>query len=146
MLAAFLCSCLFVSSVTAQGSGISQAKETIKNCYEAVLQAEAAGANVDALMVTLNDAASSLSQAELYYASGDYDAASNAASQCQSQLSGFISQANAEQANAQAASSQNLLLTIVFSVVSLAVFVSGVTAWVVLNRRERRSPHGSGTL
>jgi hypothetical protein len=57
----FLATAMFSSPVLAQqGSAqtaISSAKDTIKNCYDSAKEAEAAGANVDALMVTLNDAA-----------------------------------------------------------------------------------------
>jgi hypothetical protein len=146
---AVLCGTLLISSVSAQGSGdnaINSAKDTIKNCYNAVSQAEAAGANVDDLMTKLNDAASSLSAAELAYANGDYNTADNAASQCQSKLSDFIPQANALTASAQAATTQNLLFTVFLSIFSVAVFGAGLMAWVVLSRRERRNMHGSGKI
>ncbi len=148
-LALLLCSALFTSSVYAQGSAqgaIDSAKDTLKNCYSAVSEAEAAGANVDALMATLNDAASSLSTALLANAGGDYDTAYNAASQCQSKLNDFIPQANALAASAQGASTQNFVFIVFLALLSLAVLGAGLGAWVVLSRRERRNIHGAGKI
>jgi prophage DNA circulation protein len=148
-LALLLCSTLFIPSVYAQGSAqaaINSAKDALKNCYTAVSEAEAAGANVDALMTTLNNAASSLSTAELAYASGDYDKAYNSAIQCQSKLNDFIPQANTLTANAQAASSQNFAFITFLSLLSLAVLGVGLGAWIVLSRREKRNIHGAGKI
>lgn len=148
-LVILLSSMLLVSLVSAQGSAqaaINSAQDTLKNCYNAISQAEAAGANVDALMATLNDAAYSMSTAELAYAGGDYDTAYNAASQCQSKLSDFIPQTNALTASAQAAATQNLIFVVFLSLLSLGVLVAGLGAWVVLGRRERRKTHGNGKI
>lgn len=147
LLAAFLFSILFVSSVSAQEANaqaaISSAKDTLKNCYAAVLQAESDGVNVDSLIVTLNDAASSLSSAELFYANGDYDAAYTAASQCQSKLGDFSSQVEALIEEADAAGKQNFFVTLIFSTASLAVFGGGAVVWSVLDKQERRKSHES---
>jgi predicted PurR-regulated permease PerM len=138
----FSVSVLLIPSVASQGNAqsmISSAKNTITQCYGAAQQAESAGANVDSLISMLNQAAGSLSKAELAYSSGDYAAAYSAASQCQSQLSGFVSQANDLKQNAQAASSQSFLFTVLSLVSSVFILCAGVGAWIGLNRRERRS-------
>ncbi|MGD6852626.1 MAG: hypothetical protein ACQCN6_11255 [Candidatus Bathyarchaeia archaeon] len=148
-LTLLLCSGLFISSVSAQGSAqaaINSAKDSLKNCYSAVSEAEAAGANVDDLMATLNDAASSLSTAELAYAGGDYDTAYNAASQCQSKLNDFIPQTNALAESARSESTQNLVFIVFLALLSLAVLAAGLGAWFVLGRRERRNMHGTGKI
>ena len=148
--AVFLVATIFVSPVFADQGGaqnaISSAKNTIKNCYDAVKQAESAGANVDSLMVTLNVAAGSLSKAELAYASNDYDSAYTYATQSQSKLGDFTSQATALTANAHANATQNLVFTILSVAGSIGILCAGVAAWVVLGRRERRNFHGSSTV
>ncbi len=149
-LAVFLVAAMFVSPVFAQqGSAqnaISQAKNTIQTCYDAVKQAESAGANVDSLMVTLNDAAGSLSKAELAYASNDYNSAYTYATQSQSKLNDFTGQATALKENAQANATQNLVYTILSAVGSIGILCAGIVAWVVLGRRQRRSINGSPTV
>jgi len=145
-LTLFLCSTLCIFSVSAQGtanSAINSAQNALKNCYDAVAQAEAAGANVAKLMAQLNDAATSLSTAQLANAAGDYGAANSAASQCQSKLGGVIDQANALTSNAKASSTQNMLFIILLSLFSLGLLGVGIGAWVILGRRERRNLHGS---
>lgn len=149
-LIVFLVAAIFVSPVFAsQGSAqtaISSAKNTIKNCYDLVKQAESAGANVDSLMTTLNDAAGLLSKAELVYASNDYDLAYTYATQTQSKLSGFTGQATALTANGQAYATQNFVYTILSLAASIGILCVGVAVWAVLGRRERRSFDGSPTV
>ena len=149
-LTVFLVAAIFVSPAFADQGGaqnaISSAKDTIKNCYDAVKQAESAGANVDSLMATLNDAAGSLSKAELAYASNDYDSAYTYATQSQSKLNDFTGQATALKENARANATQNFEYTIFSLAVSIGILCAGVTAWVVLGRRERRSIYGSPTV
>jgi hypothetical protein len=136
---------MFSMPVLAQQVGtqstISSAKTALEKSCEAVKQAEAAGANVDGLMVTLNAAAGLLSKAELAYGSGNYNAASTYANQCISQLNGFVSQADA--AKQAAVSSDRSFLTIILSFgASAAIVAAGVGSWVVLDRRERKRSNG----
>lgn len=131
---------------TSAQSAITIAKNTIQTCYQAVLAAEAAGANVDSLMITLNQAANQLSQAELAYATGDYDAAYSYASQSQTTLNGFTDQASTLQQNATAAKSAESASDTQWLLVSLVLFTSGVSTWFILNRRERRSTHGTPAI
>jgi hypothetical protein len=148
--AVFLVAAIFVSPVFADRGGsqkaISSAKDSLKNCYDAVKQAESAGANVDSLMVTLNDVAGSLSKAELAFAGNDYDSAYTYSMRCQSKLNDFTSQATALKENAQATATQNFVFTILSLAASIGILCAGITAWIVLGRRERRSFHGSPTV
>ena len=138
---------IIVSPVLADQGGaqnaITSAKQSISTCYAQAKQAESAGANVSSLMVTLNDAAGSLSKAELAYASNDYDSAYTYATQCQNKLGDFTSQVDALTANAQSTVNQNSLTTILLLVTSVGVLCAGVGAWFVLGRQERRSLNGS---
>ena len=141
---------MFVSPVFAsQGdaqNAISSAKNTVKNCYEAVKQAESAGANVDSLMATLNNAAGLLSKAELAYAGNDYASAYTYATQSQSQLGDFTSQASALTANAQANDTQNFVYVILSVVGSVGILCTGIAAWVISGRKKRGNFNGSPTV
>lgn len=141
---------LFASPVFAEQenaqTAIESAKNTIKGCYDGVKEAEAVGANVTSLMVTLNSAAGLLSQAELAYASNDYNAAHNYATQSQSTLDGFTSQAAILKQNALNSQTENLTL-IIFSVIgSVALLCVGIGAWISLNRKERKRLHGDSAI
>jgi hypothetical protein len=146
----FLFTAIFTSPVMAeQGSAqtaISSAKNTIKSCYDAVKESEAAGANIDFLMVTLNDAAGLLSKAELAYASNDYNSAFDYASKSKNKLNNFIPQANALKEDAIKNNNQNFITIVLSLVVSAAILCVGIAAWVVLNRKERRNLNGSPTV
>jgi hypothetical protein len=132
---------LFACPVLAQDSSqvsINQAKTTLKNSYEAALQAEDAGANITSLISALNNAAGLLSQAELAYASHDYVAANNYAAQSKNSLNGFDSQAASLKANAANVQTQHSETVLFSAVVAVAFLVVGFGLWFVLGRREKR--------
>ena len=122
-------------------SAIDSARRTIQNCYEAVKEAESAGANVSTLMRTLNLAADQFSKAELAYVAQDYNAANAYASQSQNTLRGFIDQASALQRSVSEKNLQDTGVNTLLLLAAVAVFVSGLSAWLVLYRRERRCIH-----
>jgi hypothetical protein len=146
----FIISGLFTSPVSAQQgsaqSAIISAQNKLRSCYGAVKDAEAAGANVDSLMATLNEAAGLLSEAELAYASNDYNSAYKYATQSQNKLNGLISQANALQESAVSSNNQNFITVILSVISSIAILCVGITAWVVLNRKGRKNLNGSSTV
>ena len=126
--------------LASQGSAqnaISSTKNAMIECYNFILQAEGAGANVDSLMPQLNEAAELLSTAELFYDSGDYDAVYMYASQSQSRLNGLTDQADVLRQDAIINSEHNFQLFILTLSVSIAVFFSGVVVWYVLNKQAR---------
>ncbi len=139
----FITAALFASPVFAQQNSaqtaIISAQNNFKSCYDAAKQAQAAGANVDSLMTTLNDAAGSLSKAQLAYASNDYNSAYTYATQSQTMLNGFISQAAALQQNANNNDNQNFIITILSIIGSVAIVCVGIAAWVTLNRKPRKT-------
>ncbi len=141
---------LFTSPVFAQQensqTAIESAKKAIKDCYDGVKEAEALGANVTSLMVTLNSAAGLLSQAELAYASNDYNAAHNYATQSQSTLDGFTSQTATLKQNAINSQNENIALTIFSVIGSIALLCVGIGAWVSLSRKERKRFHGNSAI
>ncbi len=146
LAAAIFCPIVSASQRSAQNI-ISTANETVKKCYLALQQAQSAGANVDTLMETLNNATAALSKAGLAYASGDFDSAYLYAAQSQSTLAGFTDQANAQAQAALAADAKKTNSIFLSLAVSAAILLSGITLWAALHRRERRlSLHGSTTV
>ncbi len=138
----FVAASLFASPVFAQNSAkeaITSAQNSLKSCYEAVEQAQDAGANVDSLVSTLNYAADSLSKAQLAYSSNDYSLALTYANQSQSSLNGVVSEASTLHDNAVNTNNQNLLITALSIIVSVAILNVGVGAWEILNKRGGKS-------
>jgi hypothetical protein len=121
------------------GSAVNQAQNNLVSSTQAVAKAQSEGANVDALMVTLTEAADLLSKAQLANSAGDYGKANDYASQCQSKLSGVASEASSLQQAAANQKNQSSIFTILTLLVSAALLVSGVVSWFMLNKRERRS-------
>jgi len=145
IVGALLVAPVFASQDSAQ-TAISQAKVSLRTCYEAVSRAESAGANVSSLMVTLNGAADLLSKAELAYASNSYDAAYTYATQSQSTLGDFETQANTLTLDAQANAQQNTIFVYVSGIAGLGILGAGIVAWVVLGRAKRRNLLGASTV
>jgi len=63
-------------------SVISQAEDSVVSAYEALLEAEEAGANVSALLARLNEAAMLLAEADIAFGLGDFDVAILSADSC----------------------------------------------------------------
>jgi hypothetical protein len=117
-------------------TAISSAKTTILNCYSAARDAEAAGANITVQVGVLNEAGSLLSQAELAYATSDFDAALNLAIQSQSTLNNFVEEANTLKETAMQQRNQDFLINVIGSIIgTFAVIVGGFAAWFLLRRK-----------
>jgi hypothetical protein len=142
LLALILCAYTVIIPLTecqGAGSAVSQAQKALISSTQAVAQAQFEGANVDALMITLTQAAELLSRAQLANSAGDYSTANDYASQCQSKLSGVTSEASSLQQAAANQKNQSSIFTTLTLLVSAALLVSGVVSWFMLNKRERRS-------
>lgn len=117
-------------------TAISSAQTTILDCYNAARVAEAAGANITVLIGTLNEAGSLLSQAELAYATNDFDTAYDLAAQSQNTLSGFVAEANALRATALQQQNREFLVNVVGSVIgTFVVIATGFAAWLLLKKK-----------
>ena len=120
-------------------SAIASAQTAMGNCYQAIKQAENSGANVTSLVVSLNGAADLLSEAQLAYASGDYDSAYTYATQSQSAMNSIPTQASTLQETAKNDASQNFMIATLSAVTAVSILCIGVGAWVALNRKGRKS-------
>lgn len=142
LLSLFICAYVVTFPVTeGQGadSAVNQAQKTLSDITQVVAKAQSEGANVDALMVTLTQAADLLSKAQLANSAGDFSTANDYASQCQSILSGVADEASSLQQEAANQKSQSSIFTVLTLLVSAALLASGIVSWFVLNKRERRS-------
>jgi 3-phosphoglycerate kinase len=115
---------------------ITEAEKNIVLCYDAVAEADAAGANVTTLMATLNEAGALLSKAELSYKTGDFDSAINFTSQSQDKLNGFVMEAETLTEQAVQEHYWDFLITVGGSTVgTLAVVIGSFVVWRFLKKK-----------
>ena len=118
-------------------TAISSAENMILNGYNAAKEAETYGANITILVGTLNEAGSLLSQAELAYTTGDFDAALNFARQSQSVLNNFISETNTLKETAKQQRIQDFLINVIGPIIgSLLVMRGGLAVWHFLKKKQ----------
>jgi len=70
------------SSQVVAASAVSRAEEVLASAYEAVLEAEGAGANVSGLLARLSEAGDLLAQAHVSHRLGDFDSVARFADLC----------------------------------------------------------------
>jgi hypothetical protein len=117
---------------------VQRAEDEVLNCYEAVFEAEKAGANITVLLNTLNEAVWFLSEAKLAYSYGDYDSAFNNATECLYRLEDFVNQADSLRFEAERAGYMDFMVNFVGSAFgSVGVAVSGYAVWIFLKKREK---------
>jgi hypothetical protein len=117
-------------------SAISAAEDKIVLCYDAVAEADAAGANVTGLLATLNTAGEFLSRAELSYSVGDFDSAVVYADQSQDELDGFVVEAGALTDTAVQANYLGSLVLAGSAVGAVGVVCGGFAVWFLFKKRE----------
>jgi hypothetical protein len=136
LLLLFVAVCPVVFAQSGAASAIDAAKDQLVSCYEAVRAAEGAGANISFLIAVLNDAGALLSSAEFAYAVGDFGAANDLAAQSTTRLEGFVSEAEALRASAEAQGNFDFWVYTVSSAVgTFAVLGGAYILWVFLSRR-----------
>jgi hypothetical protein len=129
LLCAVVVTCLFscvVLSVRGSddvSSSVGDADVAVHRAFNATLSAEEAGANVSGLLGRLNDAGALLGEAETAFSDGNLSEASSYASRCISIAQGV--QSDADNLRASALDDAHVVFWefLVFSSVSVAVFV-----------------------
>ena len=118
-------------------AAIVAAEKELVLCYNAVAEAERSGANVSALLATLDAAGELLSRAELSYRVGDFDSAVDFASQSQDKLNGFDVEAEALTEMAVQEHYWDFLANVVGSLVgTVAVVCGSFVVWLLLKKRQ----------
>jgi len=140
----------FVSSVSVLGimaldvesgalSAIESAELAVGLAYEAVLEAEGAGANVLGLLDELNDGSEALSKAYMSNRVGNFDDAIYFANLCCDLVGGIEAEANELRDVAVVDRSQRLLLTSFRSVLAVVcIFCVGFFGWRFFKSRYHR--------
>jgi hypothetical protein len=119
-------------------STIQSAEDAVLDCYEAVFEAEKAGANVSSLLQVLNEAGWLLSRARVAYNNGDFNLAYDYATNCTKMLDGLADKADSLKLEAEDARRMDFLVNYVGSSVgTVAIVVGGYAFWVFLKRREK---------
>jgi len=116
---------------------IDQAEETVVSGYEAVLEAEQAGANVSMLLDQLNIAGEHLAEAHMLFRLGDFDGSINSAGLASEQVGGdFVSEAEKLKTDAQESEKEWWFTSIFISVAGVIAVVLGTSvAWLIFRRR-----------
>jgi len=145
MLCVVSCLCLFlllslttvcmVNSENEAAAKITEAENALNSAYEAVLQAEKAGANITDLLSNLTEAGDLLSEAKLVLSTNE-SAAVDFAVESQAKLNGFSAKADAL---ALAATQQRYWDFMVNIEGSVAVVCGGLIVWTVLKRKYEKT-------
>lgn len=141
LLLLFLTAGVFSSSYVAAQQpaaslAISDAQSKLISCFNATQAAEAAGANISRLTITLNDAGALLSKAEHTYSIGDFANAQRLANESQNLLSGFVSEANSLTVAAKQDRNMEFLVNVVGSVVgTILVLVGSIIVWRLTKKK-----------
>jgi hypothetical protein len=129
----------FASSEDAASLAISQAEQVLASAFEAVLEAERAGANVSGLLVMLNDAGVFLAKAQVAYRLGDFEEAVGFADLCYEIGEGVKGKAGELRVEAYGPRVIGFWLTMAGSLVGVvAVGVGSVWGWRFFKRRYYR--------
>jgi len=127
--------CVFAVDEIEAGSAIAVAEERIVVCYEAVADADEAGANATALLAILNEAGLLLSSANLAYKLGDFDSAFNLSLLSEEMLDGFVGEADVLREAAIQQRYSDFMANVVGSAVGTAVIIcGGFVVWFFLKR------------
>lgn len=122
---------------------ITQAEETLASAFEAVLDAEMAGANVSGLLGRLNLGGEYLVEAYVWIRLGVSENASRFAGLCYDVVEDLKSEAVELRDEAKRLGDAEFVVTIFGSVVGMiVVVVSGYVVWRVFKRRYRRQVLG----
>jgi len=117
-------------------SAIVAAEERIVVCYQAVVEADGAGANVSGLLAVLNEAGWFLSRAKLAYNMGDFESARNFAVQSQGRLNGFVEEADSLRGAALQRRYWDFLVNVVGSIMGTVAVIGGsFVVWRLLKKR-----------
>jgi hypothetical protein len=117
-------------------SALAESEAVVISAYQAVANTSAAGANVSALLVQLNEAGDLLTRAHAAYKRGDFDSAWELANLCHERLVGFVADANMLMAVAVRDRESDFLVNVVGSILgSVGIVCDGFLFWFYLNRK-----------
>lgn len=142
-VASSLCILLLLSSMTAcvvnseneAATKIGEAENALNSAYEAVLEAERAGANITGLLDNLTEASELLFEAKWVLSSNE-SAAVDFAVESQARLNGFLVKADTLRVAAAQQLYWDFMVNVVGSIIgSVAVIGGGFIVWAVLKKK-----------
>lgn len=113
-----------VSAGDEASSAIGEADNALRMAFEAVLEAERAGANVSDLIVKLDEAGGLLAEAENAYRVGNFSEAVSRAEECSVLADGVVGEALSLKSSALADAQKAVLQTLTFSWVGGVAFLA----------------------
>ncbi len=116
---------------------IDQAEEAVTMAYEAVSEAEEAGANVSLLLDRLNVAGEYLAEANMLFRLGDFDGSVYSAGLASEQVGeDFAGEADGLRVDAEESERERWFTNIIISVVGVIAVVLGTSVtWLIFKRR-----------
>ena len=137
----------FFVSVTVAESGegeaasaLVSAEGAVVSAYQAVLEADEAGANVSGLLVRLNEAGEFLTHARMAYRVEDFDSALDFAVQSRERLNGFVVEADALRGAAMQEHYWDFMVNVAGPIVgAIGVVCGGIVVWFFLKREYERT-------
>ena len=131
--------CAFAVDEADARSAIAAVEERIVVCYQAVADADGAGANVTALLAVLDEAGLLLSRANLYRMKNS-SLAFDFAVQSQEKLNGLEAEAGVLRENAMQQGYWDFMVNVVGSIVGTVVVVcGGFVVWFLLKIRYEKA-------
>ncbi len=120
-------------------SAVDRAEAAVASAYEAVLDAEEAGADVSGLLVRLNVAGGYLAEAHVWFGLGDFDEAVRLADLCYDVVVDVSGEAFVLRSEAHGLWATDFVVKMVGSMVGVVVVVFlGFVVWRVFKRRYSR--------
>jgi hypothetical protein len=118
------CLPFYVSANDEASLAIGEADSALRRAFEAVLEAERAGANVSDLIVKLDEAGGLLAEAENAYRVGNFSEAVSKADKCSMLADGVVGEALSLKSSALADAQKATLQTLTFSCVGGVAFLT----------------------
>jgi hypothetical protein len=119
---------------------LADAEEVLDSAYDAVFEAEEAGANVTGLLVRLNVGGEYLSEAFVWFRLGVFENASRFAGFCREVVGGVLGEAVGLRDEAERLAREDFLVRVFGSAVGVVVvLVLGFFVWGIFKRRYRKS-------
>jgi hypothetical protein len=136
---AWLSPMCFAVDAAYTGGVIKQAEEDLALAFKSAATAEAAGANIDALVFKIVSAADILSYAQGNFTEGNYESALQLAKTCSQLVDGLVEEASNLRIDAEKAKNDRFLVMGAVSVVGLLLFLFiAFLGWSFIKRRYMR--------
>ncbi|MCW4030154.1 MAG: hypothetical protein NWE92_10975 [Candidatus Bathyarchaeota archaeon] len=115
---------------------LSAADSAISHAYQALSDAESAGANVSTITLQLNTAATYLAEAQNAYRTGDFEVSITKSNDALAIVNQVEEEALALKSSATAANATNAQLSVIYSVAGIAIFL--VSLFIIWRNVKRR--------